>query len=78
MANVTDSFSFKAKITSQIGNNERFILSLLKDVDVEILVPLKYLSNFCRTLQMPLINCEVNLILISSENCLIVYTDASN
>ena len=71
MANVTDSFSFKAKITSQIGNNERIN-------DVEILVPLKYLSNFCRTLQMPLINCEVNLILISSENCLIVYTDASN
>ena len=71
MANVTDSFSFKAKITSQIGNNERIN-------DVEILVPLKYLSNFCRTLQMPLINCEVNLILISSENCLIVYTDAAN
>ena len=71
MTNVTDSFSFKAKITSQIGNNERIN-------DVEILVPLKYLSNFCRTLQMPLINCEVNLILISSENCLIVYTDASN
>ena len=71
MANVTDSFSFKAKITSQIGNNERIN-------DVEILVPLKYLSNFCRTLQMPLINCEVNLILISFENCLIVYTDAPN
>ena len=71
MANVTDSFSFKAKITSQIGNNERIN-------DVEILVPLKYLSNFWRTLQTTLINCEVNLILISSENCLIVYTDAAN
>ena len=31
--------------------------------DVEIMVPLKYLSNFWRTLEMPLINCEVNLIL---------------
>ena len=71
MANVTDSFSFKAKITSQIGNNERIN-------DVEILVPLKYLSNFWRTLQTTLINCKVNLILISSENCLIVYTDAAN
>ena len=29
--------------------------------DVEIIVPLKYLSNFFRTLEMPLINCEVNL-----------------
>ena len=27
------------------------------------MVPLKYLSNFWRTLQIPLINCEVNLIL---------------
>ena len=27
------------------------------------MVPLKYLSNFWRTLEMPLINCEVNLIL---------------
>ena len=34
--------------------------------DVEIMVPLKYLSNFWRTLEMPLINCEINLIL--SEN----------
>ena len=32
-------------------------------IDVEIMVPLKYLSNFWRTLEMPLINCEVNLIL---------------
>ena len=31
--------------------------------DVEIIVPLKYVSNFWRTLEMPLINCEVNLIL---------------
>ena len=29
--------------------------------DVEIMVPLKYLSNFWRTLEMPLINCEVKL-----------------
>ena len=31
--------------------------------NVEIMAPLKYLSNFGRTLEMPLINCEVNLIL---------------
>ena len=35
--------------------------------DVEIMVPLKYLSNFWRTLEMPLINCEVNLILTWSS-----------
>ena len=33
------------------------------------MVPLKYLSNFWRTLEMPLINCEVNLIFTWSSAC---------
>ena len=32
----------------------------VNEKDVEIMVPLKYPSNFWRTLEMPLINCEVN------------------
>ena len=32
-------------------------------VDVEIMVPLKCLSNFWRTLEIPLSNCETELIL---------------
>ena len=35
------------------------------------MVPLKYLSNFWRTLEMPLINCEINLILTWSSTCVI-------
>ena len=35
------------------------------------MVPLKYLSNFWRTLEMPSINCEVNLILTWSSTCVI-------
>ena len=42
------------------------------------MVPLKYLSNFWRTLEKPLINCEVNLILTWSEDCVIVYTNTAN
>ena len=38
---------------------------------VEIVVPSKYLSNFWRSLDMPLINCEVSLTLTWSENCVI-------
>ena len=34
-------------------------------------VPLKYSSNFWRTLEMTLINCEVNLSLTWSENSFI-------
>ena len=43
-----------------------------------LMVPLKHLSNFWRTLEIPLINCEVNLILTWSANCVIVSTDVSN
>ena len=68
--NTTDSFNFKAKITSQTGNNGT--------KDVEIIVPLKYLSNFWRTLEMPLINCEVNLILTWPSTCVLVATNISN
>ena len=67
-ANATDSFNFKTKITGQTDGNGR--------VDnVEIMVPLKYISNFWRSLEMPLSNCEVELILKWSENCVIIYTD---
>ena len=53
-ANATDSFNLKTKITCQTNNNGI--------INVEIMVPLKYLTNFWRTLEMPLINCEVELI----------------
>ena len=63
---LTDSFNFKLKITGQTGNGGT--------KDVEIIVPLKYLSNFWRTLEMPLINCEVNLILTWSSACVLIAT----
>ena len=64
--NLTDSESFKSKIkitrnAPGDGNTK----------DVEIIVPLKYLSNFGRTLEMPLIPCEVSLILTWSSTCVI-------
>ena len=46
--------------------------------NVEIMVPLKYLSNFWRTLEMLLINCEINLILTWSINCVIASTNVAN
>ena len=38
---------------------------------VQIMVPLKYLSNFSKTLEMSLINCEINLIFTWSEKCVL-------
>ena len=42
------------------------------------MVSFKYLSNFWRTLEIPLINYEVNVILTWSANCVIIYTDVAN
>ena len=68
--NVADSESFNSKVkimgkTPEAGNAK----------DVEIIVPLKYLSNLWRTLEMPLINCEVNLILTWSKDCVITNSE---
>ena len=70
MGNTTNSFKFKVKITGQTGDDGA--------KDVEIMVPLKYLSNFWRTLEMPLINCEVNLILTWSSTCVLIATNIPN
>ena len=41
------------KITGQTENNG--------SKEVQIMAPLKYLSNFCKIREMPLINCEINI-----------------
>ena len=76
-ANATDSFNFKTKITGQTAANNNNG-NIAGRVDVEIMVPLKYLSNFWRTLEMPLINCEIRLIFTWSRNCIIITTDINN
>ena len=43
-----------------------------------MMVALKYLSNFCRTLETPLINCEISLLLKWPGNCIIVAGTANN
>ena len=58
-------FDYKTSITGKLeGNNVE------KDDD-EIVVSLKYVSNFWRTLHAPLINCEISLNLTWSKNCVI-------
>ena len=59
-----ESFKSKIKITRKTPNNGN-------EKDVEIMVPVKYLINFWRNLEILLINCEVNLILTWSSACVI-------
>ena len=62
--NDSKSFDHKTIITGKLeGNNT--------EQEVEIVVPLKNLNNFWSTLDMPLINCEISLILTQSENCVL-------
>ena len=76
-ANATDSFNFKTKITGQTAadNNNGNIAGR---VNVEIMIPLRYLSNFGRTLEMRSINCEIELVLDWSANCDIIYLNVDN
>ena len=64
----SESFKFKVKITGTTPNNDN-------TKDVKIIVPLKYLSNFWRTLEIPLINSKVELLLTWSKDCVITNSE---
>ena len=59
-------FNLKQKLTCQTGGNDT--------KNDAVMIPLKCLSNFWRTLEMSLINSEITLDLNWSENCVIVAT----
>ena len=52
-------------------NNPNYDANKSGNKKVEIVLPLKYLSNFWRSLDIPLINYEVSLTLTWSQNCVI-------
>ena len=52
-------------------NSPAYDVNKIGTKEVEIAVPLKYLSNSWRILNMPLIKCEVSLTLTWSEKCVI-------
>ena len=59
-------FDYKSKIVGNLAAGE-----LEKD-DVEIAIPLKYLGNIWRSLDIPLINCEITLVLSWYKECVLV------
>ena len=65
-------------MTGKTADNNNNNGNIAGRVDVEIMVPLKYLRNFLRTLEMSLINCEVELILTWSAGCVIIHKDVEN
>ena len=68
--NNSNSFKFKQQITRKTRSGGA--------KDVEVMVPLKYLRNFWKTLEMPLIYGEISLQLKWSRKCIIEAGTANN
>ena len=64
------SFKYKAKLLGDPA-----VVDAIKRLNVKIVVPLKYLSNFFRSLEMPLVNCKIKLNLTWKKEC-VLSTDA--
>ena len=62
------SFDYKTKIIGSLDAGED------EKEDVTIVIPLKYLGNFWRSLDIQLINCEITLILSWYKECVLVGT----
>ena len=69
----SESFKYKTSITGNsynVGAGEAvYDANKVGKNETEIIVPLKHLSNFWRTWNIPLINCETELIFTWSKNC---------
>ena len=63
----SESFDYKASFMEHGVTHDK-----LTKNDVKVVVPLKHLSNFWRHLDIPLINCEVELILTWFKNCVLI------
>ena len=76
------SFEYKTSITRNTYNisvgEENYEENKVGKKEIEIVIPLKYLSNFWWNLNIPLINSEVELILTWSKNCILADMTARN
>ena len=71
----SESFKYKTSITGNtynIGDGEEgYDKNKVGKNETEVVILLKHLSNFWRSLNIPLVNCEVELILTRSKNCVL-------
>ena len=78
----SESFKYKTSITGNtynIGDGEEgYDANKVGKNETEVVIPLKHLSNFWRTLNIPLINCEIELILTWSKRCVLADMTAAN
>ena len=65
----SQSFKYKAALVRKTSNAVNNTYISVKNT--KIVVPLKYLSNFWKSLEMPLINCKIHLELNWIEDCIL-------
>ena len=69
----SNTFKYKSKITGNTYNVDAgaqgYDVNKNGTQEVELAIPLKYLGNFWRALNIPLISCEVSLELKRDKNC---------
>ena len=78
-----ESFKNKTSITGNtynVGDSKAgYTADKVGKNKTKVVIPLKYLSNLWRTSNIPLINCEIELILTWSRNCALAdMTEANN
>ena len=71
-ANNSSSFKYKIKLLG-----DRNVVGGIVRLNLKVVVPLKYLSNFFRSLEMPFINCKIKLNLTWKKEC-VLSTDIGN
>ena len=69
VANDTTSLVYKSKLISGTDDNNIN--------NVKLVIPLKYVSNFFRSLEMPLVNCKIDLELTWHKDCMISSANAA-
>ena len=69
-ANNSDSLKYKIKLLGNVTEIAGDAAGVRK-LNVKVVVPLKYLSNFFRSLEMPLINCKIKLNLTWKKECVL-------
>ena len=71
----SNTFKYKNKITGNTYNVDAgaqgYVVNKNGTQEVELAIPLKYLGNFWRTLNIPLISCKASLELKWDKNCVI-------
>ena len=88
----SESFKYKNNITGNTYNvdltiigdggnpipNPNYDVNKAGKNETEVVIPLNYFSNFWRSLDIPLINCEVEIIFTWTKNCVLADMTVAN